>query len=92
MTDESQTTAEPWIWRGTVTLCWRPDCFGKPGRALFVGGLNVGSIMYHKRDERDDPWRAWLMTDEDGNEIGWYLTEREAKYALVDAAVKELCK
>lgn len=32
------------------------------------------------------------MSDEDGKELGWFATEQEAKDAVVDAAVRELCR
>jgi hypothetical protein len=32
------------------------------------------------------------MTDEDGGSRGWHATERDAKDALTNAAVKELGK
>lgn len=91
------TNAEP-IWIGPCRLYWHTDDYGKVGRALHVGGLQVGTIMHSPkmygpgRVERvnEKPWRAWLMTDSDGKSVGWFLTEQEAKDALVDAAVKEI--
>lgn len=89
MASDSQT-ARP-IWSAEVSMYWRPDCFGRAERALYVGGLNVGTVMHHATG-RQKSWRAWLMTDEDGEEIGWYMTEREAKDALEDAAARKLCE
>lgn len=87
------TEAEP-IWRGACRVYWRTDAFGMKDRALFVGGLHVGSIMHHHTGRSasypDQTWRAWIMTDDDGKAVGWFSTEQEAKDALVDAAVKEI--
>ena len=81
------------IWTGTVRLYWRPDCFGKPDQALYIGGLCIGTLMeWNHPTRRETPWRAWLMTDEDGASVGWFETKETAMGALVDAAVKELGK
>jgi hypothetical protein len=83
------------IWGGPAQLYWRRDAFGHNDRALFVGRLHVGSIMYakpHPRENRspNKVWRAWLMTDDDGSIVGWYATEQEAKVALVGAAIEAI--
>jgi hypothetical protein len=94
-TPAKNPTADPLaIWGGNARLYWRQDCFGQPDRALYVGGLNVGHIMYSPTNPQRAgcPWRAWLMTDEDGKGVGWFATEREAKDALAGAAAEELCK
>lgn len=92
----TQTTEPVEIWRGTARLFWRNDAFGHKNAALFIGGLHVGSIMHcpmvHDLEDRnpDLVWRAWVMTDDDGKQVGWYRTEQEAKDALVDEAIKEI--
>lgn len=82
-----------------ITISWRTDEFGKPERALYVGSIYVGSLTHESRrfgvggreiEPREKPWRAWFMNDIDGNELGWYPTEQEARDAMVDAAVKGL--
>lgn len=35
---------------------------------------------YEKRDAA--PWRAWIMTSEDGDELSWHPTDDEARAAL----------
>lgn len=97
MSDNPTTMPEP-LWVGPCRLYWRTDDYGKDGRALYVGGLQIGTIMYIPKMyavggiERvnEKPWRAWLMTDSDGMSVGWFLTEQEAKDALADAAVREI--
>jgi hypothetical protein len=75
-------------------LYWREDVWKAKDRALFVGGLCVGSVMHRPISPNGigHTWLAWLMTDEYGASIGSFLTEQEAKDALADAAVKELGK
>ena len=41
---------------------------------------------YKKNDAR--PWRAWIMTDDEGDALGMYATEREA----MDALESEVCR
>lgn len=42
---------------------------------------------YHEQHEAA-PWRAWLSSDEDGSELGWYETESEARFALEAVAIE----
>ena len=35
---------------------------------------------YEKHDAK--PWRAWIMTDDEGQEVGRYASERDAMAAL----------
>lgn len=81
------------IWRGTVGLRWRADAFGRIERWLYAGALYVGSVdgLDHPQHQ-DRPWRGWIMIDDDGKEVGWYRTKREAQDALEDAATKALLK
>lgn len=82
---------EPYVWRGHTELHWRNDCYGNTLQALYAGGLWVGSLMWSPiGDTKPNPWRAWLSTDDDGSAVGWYVTEQEARDALVDAAVRAL--
>ncbi len=71
-------------------LNWRNDCYGDPDMALYIGGLNIGHILLSHQPRDTGQWRAWLMTDEDGESIGWFETKEEAKVALVAAATKAL--
>lgn len=94
-----KTTDPTAFWTGRCSLYWRTDCFGHEGRSLCVGALEVGSIGCFPRVPtkggfvgNEKPWRGWLDTDTDGKCIGWFLTEREAKDALEDAALKELLR
>ena len=38
--------------------------------------------FYVKRESA--PWRAWFMSDDEGDEIGYYATDDEARTALED--------
>lgn len=94
--DEPVTTSHiDEIWRGSTGLHWCPDDFGRPDRTLYAGGIYVGLVQHipqARYGHEANPWRGWVMTDEDGKELGWFVAEQEAKDAVVDAAVKELCK
>ena len=88
----NQTTEAIWTNPVLVSLFWRPDGYGKPGRALYARDLYLGQVMHvptHPR-RQGQTWRAWLMTTDEGEEVGWYPTEQEAKEALVDAALEGL--
>lgn len=94
MSDSKSETVEPAAlgeWNG-VRLFWRKDGYGRPERALYAGGLYLGEVMCLPTNPRLSGaiWRSWLMTTDEGDEIGWYMTEQEAKDALVDAALKAL--
>jgi hypothetical protein len=74
-------------------LYWRDDDYGYPDQALYIGGLCIGCIIRFQSERRKEaPWRAWLQTDGDGEEIGWRATKQEAMDLLVDAALKEIMK
>jgi hypothetical protein len=62
----------------------RNDCWGHARRALYLGKLYVGSIMPGSANHHPGEWRAWFMSDEDGEELGWFQTEAQAKTALED--------
>ena len=99
MTDSTGTDA---VWRGNVELHWRGDEFGDEGRALFAGDFEIGSVMLLKYDyvpgtltrkPRERPWRSWVAANDYKNSAcDWFATEKEAKAAVVDAAVKGLLK
>jgi hypothetical protein len=38
-------------------------------------------IAYYTKHEAK-PWRAWFMNDDEGNPIGYYATEDDARKAL----------
>lgn len=88
--------APAWSGRVHANLFWRKDAFGDEGRDLYVNGLYIGCIMHvpilYGTDVRPHgkPWRALLMSDDTGRQIGWFATEQETKDALIDAALKEL--
>jgi hypothetical protein len=80
------------IWTGEfpITLSWRDDYFGPPGRSLFAGNICIGTIIWTSPERKN--WRAWLRTSDYGDEIGWFDTRGEAETALVDAALAALRK
>jgi hypothetical protein len=87
------SSADPfWTLGINVSLFWRPDGWGRDERALYMRDLYLGEVMHlPPRPRRLGPtWRAWLMTTDEGSEVGWFATEQEAKDALVDAALKAL--
>lgn len=65
-------------------LQWMPDEFGRPERALYLGGIFVGYVQELKPVRAT--WRAWLMVDLDGSDAGERDTEIEAKDLLLRAA------
>ncbi len=84
---------EPPIWTGRldISLSWRDDDYGIPGRALYINQIYVGWVMQSpSMVKAGTPWRAWIMNTMDGTEFGWRSTEQEAKDALVDAVLKAL--
>lgn len=86
MGSDPQTTSDPVaIWGGSARLYWFSN-------ELRVGGIHVGAINHMRGHCLGRDWRAWVMDDEDGRCVGWFPTEREAKDALEDAAIKELSK
>lgn len=85
----SETTHKS-FWRGHTSLTWRDDAYGRPLNALYAGNLYLGRVNRLPHETRGTLWRTWLMTDESGNDVGWFGTEQEAKDALADAAVKGL--
>ena len=78
--------------KATPALRWRKDEFGNVDRALYIGRLYIGHIMHCPKHPRrpDAPWRAWLMTSDEGDEAGWYASEADAKAALHAAAMEAL--
>jgi hypothetical protein len=87
------TDDKPPIWSGKCRLYWCHDGYGYPDQALYIGGLYVGCVIELKSERRKEaPWRAWLQTDIDGEEIGWRATKQEAMDLLVDAAIWEIEK
>lgn len=85
------TTTE--IWRGDthIRFYWCKDEFGRPNNTLYLGRIYVGSIMHWANERRAvTPYRAWFMSDSDGDEIGWFATHQEAMDALIDRALKDM--
>lgn len=76
----------------SIALFWRADGFGNPEFALYANNLYLGEIMHVQKrpNYKERPYRAWVMTTDDGEEVGWYPTIQAAKDALVDAALKAL--
>jgi hypothetical protein len=79
------------VWSETISvaLTWRKDAWGEEGRALYLNGLCVGFVQRHKT-KLVLAYRAWIMSDDDGQSIGWFPTEDMAKAELVEAVKKEL--
>lgn len=70
-------------------LRWRPDKFGTPARALYFRGLYAGDVRHAVMNFADGKsWRAWAQTSPEGEEVGWYHTEAEAKAALLTEATR----
>lgn len=91
MSEIVSTDPEP-FWRGPVALYWRDDPYGHKKNALCIGTIYVGDVNEHWHTAASKQWLAWLMADCDGQEVGRFATEQEAKDALVGAALKELGK
>ena len=71
-------------------LEWRKDAYGTPDVALYFGNIYVGEIhRLTNPDRRQAPWRAWLMTTDEGGAIGHYATPDQARMA-VESKFKEL--
>lgn len=56
------------------------------GSSLFVENLYVGAVISQR--PHSDKYRAWAMTDEDGESVGQYDTIEDAK-EVVERAVRE---
>jgi hypothetical protein len=66
---------------------WKPDGWGNAGRDLYLGDLYVGSVQdWEKKYLPAKPWRAWLMTTDEGDVVGRANTEIDAKEILLEAA------
>ncbi len=64
------------------------------GDNLMLGNLYVGEVVHFKTHikKQETPYRGWLMrADNDGEEVGWYATEAEAR-AATEAAMWEALK
>lgn len=66
---------------------WRKDGFGKEAHALFLGDLYVGHINGQSQfaSYKPNQWRGWFMSDDDGNETGWFPTAEEARGSVEKA-------
>jgi len=66
---------------------WRTDAYGKERRCLYMCGLYVGCII--PTTAAEVPFRAWLMTDDEGDRIGvdQWPTEDAARAAVEIAAL-----
>lgn len=67
----------PERWRELGTYKNEPE----PGTPEYVRKNIEITRAHHVRHEAM-PWRGWLMTDEDGSEVGYWATEEEAKLAV----------
>lgn len=70
---------------------WRNDGYGQGRHALFMGGLYVGHILEWRKYATDShihngKWRGWFMSDDEGDETGFFATADEAR-ASVEAAL-----
>lgn len=62
---------------------WRKDGFGKEAHALYLGGLCVGTIMNSTHpDYHCGEWRGWFMSDDSGDETGWFATAEDARASV----------
>lgn len=65
---------------------WRKDGYGKEHHALYLGDLYVGHIMHNTHpDHHPGEWRGWFMSDDDGNETGWFQSAEEARSSVEKA-------
>lgn len=53
----------------------------------YIKTNHINSRIYYEKRE-SAPWRAWISSEEDGNELGWFSTEELAKNALEEAVIK----
>lgn len=58
------------------------------GRNLWIGSIWVGMTAYWPRMSPE--WRAWVLTSEDGESVGFYDTEAEAREAVMAAVLAAL--
>lgn len=54
---------------------------------LRYGGLFVGFVLkWTAKADQPKPWRAWLMHDDEGDQVGgWFATPEAAKSVLLAA-------
>jgi hypothetical protein len=76
--------------RRVVPAKWREwDCY-KSGPAKdspqYMKDNTASQKRYYEAREAK-PWRGWLMTDEDGEEVGWWDTLDGAKASMEVAAM-----
>ena len=71
--------------RVATELNWR-------GKNFFIGGIYAGCIQHWSGVQNiPEPfWRAWIMIDDDGVEVGRYPTAEAARAGLEAAVKKEL--
>lgn len=76
------------------TAKWKKDTWGKEAHALFIGGLYVGSIMESHATSTHHPgeWRGWFMSDDDGDETGWFPTADAARHSVEKKLAEALAK
>jgi hypothetical protein len=68
-----------------VEIEWRKDCYGREASALYLGGLYVGSIIPGMTKHHPGKWRGWFMSDDDGNETGWFDSPNKARDSVEKA-------
>jgi hypothetical protein len=87
-----------------TTLLWKTDGYGKPEQSLFFGGIWCGSVEDHTKNAevarnlelknfyrgKSGLWRAWISSDDNGKELGWYKTKKNAQQALEKAVRKAI--
>lgn len=69
---------------------WQRDAYGKEKRNLYLLGLFVGCII--PITATGPPFRAWLMTDDEGDRVGddKFETEDAARDAVYAAALERV--
>ena len=69
-----------------IAIRWRKNGFGRPECALYIGRIYAGQVdMVSVRHHPDTLWRAWIMNSDEGSELAWRATEKEAKDGLFHA-------
>lgn len=80
-------------WSGTVDvrIIWQRTSGSGTWSNLFIGKICCGNVVQYPEGTRlVGKWRGWIMNSDDGEEIGNFPTEAEAKAALVRLAMEAL--
>ena len=69
------------IMRVVPSYDWRKSNAPSEGDAEHVERNKAGMLKFYESHEAK-PWRAWFMDTDEGNSIGFYASENEARVAL----------